>query len=153
MENKPPSPCPCHFRHFFMDQNLARKLFSPTRLACGVLTSTKGCRLGLAERAVPQSCRDRFTQRSWYQDPGTKILVPSSWYQDPGTKILVPSMLREKVKPITTPPDKVFERPDNRSKVSVKISQIGFAHMNFSRSIFPYMSNIYENGWMRRFVF
>ena len=28
--------------------------------------------------------------RSWYQDPGTKILVPRSWYQDLGTKILVP---------------------------------------------------------------
>ena len=27
--------------------------------------------------------------RSWYQDPGTKILVPRSWYQDLGTKILV----------------------------------------------------------------
>ena len=23
--------------------------------------------------------------RSWYQDLGTKILVPGSWYQDPGT--------------------------------------------------------------------
>ena len=28
--------------------------------------------------------------RSWYQDLGTKILVPRSWYQDLGTKILVP---------------------------------------------------------------
>ena len=34
----------------------------------------------------------------------------------------------------------------NRSKVSVKKSQIGFVVINFSRSIFPYMSNIYENG-------
>ena len=34
---------------------------------------------------------------------------------------------------------------DNRSKVSVKKSEIGFVHINFSRSIFPYMSNIYEN--------
>ena len=34
----------------------------------------------------------------------------------------------------------------NRSKVSVKKSQIGFAIINFSRSIFPYMSNIYDNG-------
>ena len=69
--------------------------FSPTRLACGVLTVTKGYRLGLAERAVPPSCRDRFPQRSWYQvlgtqDLGTKIWVPRSWYQDLGTKILVP---------------------------------------------------------------
>jgi len=28
--------------------------------------------------------------RSWYQDPGTKILVPSSWYQDLSSQILVP---------------------------------------------------------------
>ena len=35
---------------------------------------------------------------SWYQ-----ILVPRSWYQDLGT------IFREKVKPITTPPDKVFK--------------------------------------------
>ena len=35
---------------------------------------------------------------------------------------------------------------DNRSKVSVKKSQIGFVVINFSRSIFPCMSNIYENG-------
>jgi len=28
---------------------------------------------------------------------------------------------------------------DNRSKVSVKRSQIGFVVINFSRSIFPYM--------------
>ena len=28
--------------------------------------------------------------RSWYQDPGTRILVPGFWDQDPGTKILVP---------------------------------------------------------------
>ena len=35
---------------------------------------------------------------------------------------------------------------DNRSKVSVKKSEIGFVVINFSRSIFPYMSNIYENG-------
>ena len=48
---------------------------------------------------------------SWYQDLGTKILVPRSWYQDPGTKILAPTIFREKVKPITNPPDKVFERP------------------------------------------
>ena len=34
----------------------------------------------------------------------------------------------------------------NRSKVSVKKSQIGFVVINFLRSIFPYMSNIYENG-------
>ena len=34
----------------------------------------------------------------------------------------------------------------NRSNVSVKNSQIGFVVINFSRSIFPYMSNIYENG-------
>ena len=31
--------------------------------------------------------------------------------KDLGTKILVPTFSREKVKPITTPPDKVFERP------------------------------------------
>ena len=35
---------------------------------------------------------------------------------------------------------------DNRSKVSVKKSHIGFIHINFSRSIFPYMPNMYENG-------
>ena len=40
---------------------------------------------------------------------GTKILVPGSWYQDLGTKILVPTIFREKVKPITTSPDKVFK--------------------------------------------
>ena len=34
----------------------------------------------------------------------------------------------------------------NRSKVSVKKSKIGFVVINFSRSIFPYMSNIYDNG-------
>ena len=72
-------------------------IFSPTRLACGVVTVKKGYWLGSAKRAVPPSCRDRFPQRSWYQDPGTKILVPrswyqdlGSWYQDLGTKILVP---------------------------------------------------------------
>ena len=36
------------------------------------------------------SVPDWFPQRSWYQDLGTKILVPRSWYQDIGTKILVP---------------------------------------------------------------
>ena len=41
----------------------------------------------------------------------------------------------------------------NRSKVSVKKSQIGFIVIIFLRSIFPYMSNIYENGQMRRFAF
>ena len=41
----------------------------------------------------------------------------------------------------------------DRSKVSVKKSQIGFVHINFSRSIFPYMWNIYENGSMVRFAF
>ena len=40
---------------------------------------------------------------------GTKILVPGSWYQDLGTKIFVPTIFCEKVQPITTPPDKVFE--------------------------------------------
>ena len=29
----------------------------------------------------------KMVPRSWYQDPGTKILVPRSWYQDPGTRI------------------------------------------------------------------
>ena len=58
---------------------------------------------------------------SWpaYQDLGTRILVPRFWYQDLGTKILVRrswyqdlgTIFREKVKPITTPPDKVFKRP------------------------------------------
>ena len=84
---------------------------------------------------------------SWYQDLGTKISVPGSWYQDPGTKILVPTIFREKVKPITTPPDRFSDGlAHNRSKASVEKSQIGFVHINFSRSIFPYMSNIYENG-------
>ena len=68
----------------------SRKAYSPTRLACGVLTVTKGYRLDAAERAVPPSPRDRFPQRSCYQDPDTKILVPRSRYQDLGTKILVP---------------------------------------------------------------
>ena len=45
--------------------------FSPTRLACGVLTVKTGYRLREGERAVPPSCRDRFPK-----DPGTKILVP-----------------------------------------------------------------------------
>ena len=93
--------------------------FSPTRLACGLLTVTKGYRLGLAERAVPRhagtgSPKDLGT-KIWYQDLGTKILVPGSlpksWYQDPGTKILVLAIFREKVKPITTSRDKVFEWP------------------------------------------
>ena len=164
------------------------------RLACGVLTVTKGDRLRAVERAVPPSCRDRFPQRSWYQDPGTKILVPKKngeserrslsvcrgarglqaprqgvwaagsppgragrlggppvrtilWTQNhlpttfghfqpsanhllttfnhlqttfnnlpttfqPPSNHLQPLLFyREKVKPITTPPDKVFERP------------------------------------------
>ena len=52
------------------------------------------------------------TERLRLSDSGsTWILVPRSWYQDPGTKILLPTIFREKVKPITTPPDKVFERP------------------------------------------
>ena len=34
----------------------------------------------------------------------------------------------------------------NWQNVSVKNSQIGFVVINFLRSIFPYMSNIYENG-------
>ena len=51
---------------------------SPTRPACGVLTVTKGYRLGLAERAVPPSCRDRFPP---------KILVPRSWYQKKGEPV------------------------------------------------------------------
>ena len=63
------------------------RAFSPTRLACGVLTVTKGYRLVAVERAVPPSPWDRFPQRSWYQDLGTKILLPRSWYQHTGTKI------------------------------------------------------------------
>ena len=47
--------------------------------------------------------------RSWYEDLGTTILVPGSWYQDLGTRIQVPTIFMEKVKPITTPPDKVFK--------------------------------------------
>ena len=54
------------------------------------------CR-ALMIRAVPNisvpchawPCQDLGT-RSWYQDLGTRILVPGSWYQDLGTKILVP---------------------------------------------------------------
>ena len=46
----------------------------------------------------------RLSQRTRLVPP--KILVPRSWYQDLGTY-----HFREKVKPITTPPDKVFERP------------------------------------------
>ena len=34
----------------------------------------------------------------------------------------------------------------NRSKVSVINSQNGFVHINFSRSIFPYMQSISESG-------
>ena len=75
---------------------------SPARLACGVLSVKKGCRVGYVERAVPPSCRTgspkdlgtkTLVARSWYQDLGTKILV-RSWYQDPGTKILVPKKRR-----------------------------------------------------------
>ena len=46
--------------------------FSPTRLACGVLTVKKGYRLGYAERAVPPSPRTGSPK-----DLGTKILVPT----------------------------------------------------------------------------
>ena len=34
--------------------------------------------------------QERFPQRSWYQDLGTRHVVPRSWYQHLGTKILVP---------------------------------------------------------------
>ena len=33
------------------------------------------------------SVPDWFPKRSWYQDLGTRILVPRSWHQDLGTKI------------------------------------------------------------------
>ena len=68
---------------------------SPARLACGVLSVKKGCRVGYVERAVPPSCKtgspkelgtEISVPRSRHQ-----ILVPGSWYQDLGTKILVPS--------------------------------------------------------------
>ena len=42
----------------------------------------QGYRLGLAETAVPPSCRTGSPK-----DLGTKILVPGSWYQALGTKI------------------------------------------------------------------
>ena len=51
---------------------------------------------GLAAPVPPCSIFERlrlavfFGTRSWYQNLGTKILVPRSWYQDPGTKILIP---------------------------------------------------------------
>ena len=52
-------------------------------------------------RAVPKisvpchawPCQDLGT-RSWYQDLGTKILVPRSWYQDPGTRTGAPAVLQ-----------------------------------------------------------
>ena len=69
------------FETFFIGRKHAN-IYSPTRLACGVLTVTKGYRLRAVERAVPPSPWDRFPQRSWYQDLSTKILVPRSWYQD-----------------------------------------------------------------------
>ena len=167
---------------------------SPTRLACGVLTVTKGYRLGFVETTVPPSPRDRFPQRSWYQDLGTKkkngelerqslsvcrrargaagslpggsggleasrnsrgsggrqppsknnfvepeptfnhLQLPTNFrppsttfnrppsttfnfrptsdhLQPPSTDHPCITIFREKVKPITTPPDKVFERP------------------------------------------
>ena len=68
---------------------------SPTRLACGVHSVKKGYRLRYVERAVPPSCRSGSPKelgteisvpRSRHQ-----ILVPGSWYQDLGTKIMVPS--------------------------------------------------------------
>ena len=37
---------------------------------------------------IPRGSASRALRRSWYQDLGTKILVPRSLYQDPGTKIL-----------------------------------------------------------------
>ena len=49
-------------------------VFSPTRLACGVLTVKKGYRLGSAERAVPPSPRTGSSR-----DLGTRILVPGSF--------------------------------------------------------------------------
>ena len=67
-----------------LDKDLKMYCHSPTRLACGVLTIKKGYRLGWYGWAVPPSCRDRFPQRSWYQDPDTKILVPRSWYRKNG---------------------------------------------------------------------
>ena len=45
--------------------------FSPTRLACGVLTVQKGYQLGFPKRAVPPSPRTGSPK-----DLGTKILVP-----------------------------------------------------------------------------
>ena len=39
---------------------------------------------------VPRSWYQDLVPGSWYQDLGTKILVPRSWYQDVGIKILVP---------------------------------------------------------------
>ena len=41
----------------------------------------------------------------------------------------------------------------NRSKVSVQKSQIGFVVINFPRSIFPYMSHHFMDGWKLRFGF
>ena len=53
----------------------------------------------------------------------------------------------EKVEPITPSRTKFSNGlANNRSKVSVKNSQIGFVRINLSRSIFPYMSNIYQGG-------
>ena len=39
---------------------------------------------------IPRGSASRALRGSWYQDLGTKILVPRSWYQDLGTRILVP---------------------------------------------------------------
>ena len=91
---------------------------------------------------IPRGSASRALRRSWYQDLGTKILVPRSWYQDlrrareaeplgmqGGTGGCRPGGWKpprksrgsggrqppsknhfiDKVKPITTPPDKVFK--------------------------------------------
>ncbi len=57
-------------------------------------------------------------------------------------------------------PDKIMEVrgkgfsngwPHNKSKVSGTGAEIEGVHIDFSRSIFSFMSNNYESGWLGRF--
>ena len=72
---------------------------------------------GHAGRAKPWNAEGPFpcaghAGHLWLRSQGPRggaLKLRSRGYQDPGTKILVPTIFREKVKPITTPPDKVFK--------------------------------------------
>ena len=73
---------------------------------------------------------DPNPQADSVQVPGGPKPGPSGWAQD--TQIWPPWDLGRKTRFSNCP-------ADNRSKVSVKKSQIGFVVINFSRGIFPYM--------------